>query len=415
MGVPWLLPGLLCLASLLASVAVFASRMSRLSLQEVRAAAAAENQVANTAPRPTNQSIVFIQYQAPPALSRTASGEWVATDRFLCQSLLTAAHHGVAPVVLGPVDRSLTDPKAGKAAALTEYLRQGVVPDNTPVIFYDTDVLLLNDLPTLQRAVGSFALGRSILFSAERNCWPIFFPHYPRAPTSFRYVNTGGFLALAGPHLLAFAEAWQRCIADRVDDQTCVHWFYLRDRGGRPYWDGEGFDIQLDTQCAVFQSAYQTALQFGLNHTSPVPPPLGLLWPSPALFSYWPLMRSIHMDKGKPWLVDGKVVNPETNTHPSLLHFNGDRRPMETFLAAKFPHLAWDAPRVRRQQFTIWGYRVTGSSLCNVPITPPSSSPALLGQAAALATVVALSLAPWAAVHLWHQHRTPHPHSPPHS
>lgn len=33
--------------------------------------------------------------------------------------------------------------------------------------------------------------------------------------------------------------------------------FYLRDRGGRPYWDGEGFDIQLDTQCAVFQSAYQ--------------------------------------------------------------------------------------------------------------------------------------------------------------
>jgi len=287
-----------------------------------------------------DQDPILVQYQGPPALS-LVSGRWVPTDRYLCLSLLTAALHGQAPIVLRPVSGAET--QHGKVAALHEYLKRDDVPTDRPIVFYDTDVLVIGGPPAVKDALLSFPLTtHTAVFSAERNCWPTLFPRYPTSTTSFRYVNTGMMVALKTPALLRFVEAWRRCVEDGVNDQVCVHWFLLCRARGRRYLS-ECPRLFLDTECKAFQNAHQTPLQ---NWTTD------------------PQGRAR-------WLDDfDRVFNPETETHPLFLHFNGDRRPMAPFVKEMWPSLTWDDPQVRDAIFSLWGEPTGGRHLCTIPLAP---------------------------------------------
>ena len=116
----------------------------------------------------------------------------------------------------------------------------------------------------LDQIAETFDLTDTIVFGAERNCWAYQFCRtYPTAPTSYRYLNSGAFLARNGPHFRAFIEAWTRCIMMKVDDQNCVHWFYHRHPRGRMFLAGAPFRIALDHHCRLFQTGWGTKIEGG--------------------------------------------------------------------------------------------------------------------------------------------------------
>eukprot|EP00667_Euglena_gracilis_P012725 EG_transcript_13089 len=293
-----------------------------------------------------NNAIHLLQYQGPPALDRMADGRWAMTGPLLCRSLLSAAHRGLRPVVLGPVPG--VEPKAGKVAALAAFVRRGHALPGDVVLFYDTDILVLQGLDAIEAAARTFPLRTHIVLSAERNCWPRLYP-YPAAPTSFRYSNTGAVLAMVSDQLLRFLDGWQRCVADGVNDQVCAHWFFLDHRRGRKYLP-QPVRLHLDHQCALTQNTFMTSLQDGVPGGTE--------------------------SEAHDWFVDGQVVNPETGSRPVLLHYNGDRTHMNATWAALFPNVSWDHPRLRQRQFTIWGRRIRGQDFCTSPIVSPSPAPA---------------------------------------
>eukprot|EP00667_Euglena_gracilis_P030480 EG_transcript_42222 len=44
----------------------------------------------------------FVQFQGPPALRRTLGGGWRHSSALFCQTLLTAALHGMEATIIGP-------------------------------------------------------------------------------------------------------------------------------------------------------------------------------------------------------------------------------------------------------------------------------------------------------------------------
>jgi len=77
------------------------------------------------------------------------------------------------------------------------------------------------------------------------------------------------------------------------------------------------------------------------------------------------------------------VFNPETETLPMFLHFNGDRRPMAPFVKEMWPSLTWDDPQVRNAIFSVWGEPTAGRHLCTIPLAPAPVRPKGKGTPAA--------------------------------
>ena len=130
----------------------------------------------------------------------------------------------------------------GKVGALKKLVES--VPDGSLIFFFDgLDVIFVHDIATILRASARFDLDRTVYISTERNCWDYpnmgpppereggsrHYDKYPKSPTTWRYVNTGGVFAKVGANFRTFMRAWEACIHAGLPDQHCGHLFYTKD------------------------------------------------------------------------------------------------------------------------------------------------------------------------------------------
>ena len=234
----------------------------------------------------------------------------------LCASARSAARQRIRLRVLDAtgLKLKLSDPRAIKPIAMQRFLMHDKrLKDDDLVLFADAyDVLytaLLNSgaIVDLMEAVTDRPWNSTVLFSAERNCSPYmdFFGTNETRPggakecarlasgthTSFKYINSGSWVAsvaMARQFLAAWVGELER---DGVSasDQECVH--KLRDR----------LPVFIDQDCKLFQTGWGT-----------------------------PLEGTKTFFRRRPWrswvLSNCTVHNTETGTHPSVIHFNGDKR-----------------------------------------------------------------------------------------
>eukprot|EP00668_Euglena_longa_P018972 GGOE01023646.1.p1 GENE.GGOE01023646.1~~GGOE01023646.1.p1 ORF type:complete len:360 (-),score=73.65 GGOE01023646.1:444-1523(-) len=288
----------------------------------------------------------FVQYQGPPALERTKSGRWRHHTSMFCQALLTAAVHGVDVTIIGLPEGMwgqawpMYSCKATRVWGIQRYVAK--VPDGDIVFFFDAmDTLVLHGVHHILRSAAPLLVNNSVVFSGERNCYP-WGGHchvLPASPTTYRFVNAGGMVGRAGPNLRNFLEAWRRCTIDGFDDQLCANWLYADFPPARRFRD-QLLSIKVDHHSVLFQSAWGSRLEGGPTDS-----------------------RYREVERGD-WIREGRLVNPETSTTPSLLHFNGYKGFMDYYFAMLFPNVTWDHPRVRDRHFTVWGHRVRGADFC---------------------------------------------------
>ena len=72
------------------------------------------------------------------------------------------------------------------------------------------------------------------------------------------------------------------------------------------------------------------------------------------------------LDGDLPWVEHGVLTNPETQTHPCFLHFNGGKKYMGHYFDLLFPDLSWDHPRMTNVEFVVWGRRTSAAEFCTV-------------------------------------------------
>lgn len=145
-----------------------------------------------------------------------------------------------------------------------------------------------------------------VLVSAEKKCWPhtMLADKYPPSPSHWRYLNSGGFIGAKKP-LLNLLNAMQHITApswmhmkrtrDWMNDQFLMSLLYV-----------EGYPMQLDTSCSIFQcmgDANEGELE---------------------------------------WRDLGVLHNNVTESHPSVLHYNGHTPGIEQAYEKRF---ALDAAR----------------------------------------------------------------------
>ena len=58
------------------------------------------------------------------------------------------------------------------------------------------------------------------------------------------------------------------------------------------------------------------------------------------------------------------LTNPETQTRPAFVHFNGGKQFMKYYHDLLYPGLTWEDPRINSVQFWVWGYMTPASELC---------------------------------------------------
>lgn len=142
----------------------------------------------------------FMHLSAEPVLHMSAEPALhvCTVANYQCDNLdylLTSGRHfGIEVKVIG-LDRPFPN-NFTKLYRMQEYLR--TLPPNDIVLFIDAfDVLLLGDAPTILSRYYEFET--PCLFSAERRLYPrssikdLKIP-YPKAETSFIYLNSGGYI-----------------------------------------------------------------------------------------------------------------------------------------------------------------------------------------------------------------------------
>jgi hypothetical protein len=106
-------------------------------------------------------------------------------------------------------------------------------------------------------------IGSPVLFAAEANCWPgsrgIEAHNYPEAPTRYRFLNAGGWIAEL-PVMLALLKQLGAplVVANRCDQA----WWT------RHYLAG-GSGIQLDHSCEIFQCLFRSTQDLRLSGRRP--------------------------------------------------------------------------------------------------------------------------------------------------
>jgi len=155
--------------------------------------------------------------------------------------------------------------------------------EKTTILFTDSyDVIFTTNQKQIMTKYNKLIKKQSILFSAEKYCWPdiSLSEKYPKANSSFKYLNSGGFIGNAYEilHLLDIN------VKDTEDDQLYYTNKYLNACN----------KIQIDYNCEIFQTLngfcnINTDFQIGIY----------------------------------------QILNLETNSRPCILHGNG---PAETKL-----------------------------------------------------------------------------------
>ena len=145
-------------------------------------------------------------------------------------------------------------------------------PDGHLVVFIDAhDVFTVRDEDAIRSIAATFDLRDTVVVSAERQCYAYTqCGEYPPAPTSFRYVNTGGVLARNGPHFRSFVSNWADCVSKKFDDQRCVHHLYLFPKAWL-FRAGPKFRVILDHHCRLFQTSWGTKLEGGPDDRRCIP------------------------------------------------------------------------------------------------------------------------------------------------
>lgn len=210
-------------------------------------------------------------------------------DRF-CRAVESALRHDISLIILGwgvawkGLSQKL-DASYAYAASL---------PADDVMLFTDAfDVMFTNSSQIILNIFDG--INADILFAAECGCWPHVmqdngrpcFKDYPKAPTPYRYLNSGTWIAKAGSAkdmLSAVIQEAGKNFAN-ANDQKLVADMYIQGR----------FNIKLDFYSKIFQSMHMT-----LSKPLPVCNPT----------------KDVQV-------VNGHFYNKLTNTFPSVLHFNG--------------------------------------------------------------------------------------------
>lgn len=204
----------------------------------------------------------------------------------------SAIRHGMDLTVLG-----LGEPWRGfgmKIILTAEYLK--TLEGYTHFIFIDAyDTLFLKPIITYPGG---------IIFSTEKHKWPNPSAPYPPTDKVWAYLNSGSYIA----PVINFLEIVEKNpVKYEDDDQGYFTNLYLK---GEP--------IELDTECALFQSyAFEQPGDFALS--------------------------------------DGLLTNNITKTKPAIIHFNGKCQNQKIYNMIKFKtladaHAAWtDRPEVHKE------------------------------------------------------------------
>ena len=148
------------------------------------------------------------------------------------------------------------------------------------VVFTDAyDVFYADNLDTILERFLDF--GKEIVFSGELYCYPdpTLSDKFPKAPTDFRYINSGTYVGRVGALKKLFDD---HKIAHDDDDQLYVHKCFLSKK----------YDIGIDYECYIFQTNYENTRKLG-----------------------------------------DQLHNPETNCCPCIYHGNGGESAMPKFNA----------------------------------------------------------------------------------
>lgn len=123
------------------------------------------------------------------------------------------------------------------------------VPSDDHVLFTDAhDVYITGTHEDIMARYWEF--GSDVVFSAERNCWPIkaYESKYltNNSPgIRYKYLNSGGFIGKAGALKLLIDENFHN-VSGSTDDQTFYTNIYLNSQTNRR-------KVQLDTRAVIFQ------------------------------------------------------------------------------------------------------------------------------------------------------------------
>jgi hypothetical protein len=106
-------------------------------------------------------------------------------------------------------------------------------------------------------------IGSPVLFAAEANCWPgsrgIEEHNYPEAPTRYRFLNAGGWIAELPVMLALLKQLGAPLVVANRCDQAWWARHYLADGNG----------IQLDHSCEIFQCLFRSTQDLRLQGRRP--------------------------------------------------------------------------------------------------------------------------------------------------
>ena len=251
----------------------------------------------------------------------------------LCRSMTSAAVHGFELRVFG-LDAATSfaefkgDPKKKKVLGMEKLFgnqtmqKQLGLHNESIIIFADAaDVIYLDTLDKVKKryfAISSEHGENSVLFAAERNCWPYMAGKQQRIPggkaecavfpdrnSTFRYLNSGAYIGKFRAIKAMLAAASEGLGATHADDQLTFHQLFSRQlQEGAHVLDETGFTIVLDYKADLFQTGWGTNLESE--------------------------RFAEHDDSGAYYDTRSKqVINTEHGSTPFLVHFNGGKTALQ--------------------------------------------------------------------------------------
>lgn len=261
-------------------------------LEAMPMTSAAVNQMSieNTAPLDEQRPAAQVKPSSRQRIHAVTYASHGGRDDRFCRAVESALRHDIELVILG-----WGEPWKGLSQKLeASYAYAAALPKDGVMLFTDAfDVMFTN---TSGNILSIFeGMNTDILFAGECGCWPHVmedngrpcFASYPPAPTPYRYLNSGTWIAKAGrakDMLLAVIQEAGKNFAN-ANDQKLVADMYIQGR----------FDIKLDFYSQIFQSMHMTLSK-----------PLPTCDPT----------KDVRV-------IDGHFFNSLTHTFPSVFHYNG--------------------------------------------------------------------------------------------
>jgi hypothetical protein len=251
--------------------------------------------------------------RAPRLHAVTYASHGGRDDRF-CRAVESALRHNISLIILGWGVKWTG--LSQKLEAAMWYASQ--LPPDDVLMFTDAfDVMFTNSPSHILQEYLSFQDSSTampphdvdIIFAGECGCWPHVmidhgrpcFDSYPPAPTPYRYLNSGTWIARAHSAIIML----QKIIKDagndftNANDQKLVADMFIAQRHSNPLSSSSSLTssppIELDYHAKLFQSMHMT-----------FDAPLPRCNPSEDLE-----------------LRQGRYFNKRTKTFPSVFHFNG--------------------------------------------------------------------------------------------